>query len=69
MVDVVVANRGGGEGQIEVEVTARAHGGAIVRAEALATLRAHERIVVRVPIEGDVDRSRAPEVEVHYPVE
>jgi hypothetical protein len=67
--EVVVANQGGGEGQIEVEVVARAPSGEVVRGEAQATLRARETILVRVPLEGEVDRGQAPEVHLHYPVE
>ena len=68
VVDVVVENAGGGEGQVQVEATLRSAGGTVVRAEREVELHAHERILVRVPFDVPADDTYRTEVTAHYPV-
>jgi hypothetical protein len=68
VLEVVVENAGGGEGQVQVEATLRS-GDKVVRAEREVSLRAHERLLVSLPFEVAADGSYHPEVTARYPVD
>jgi hypothetical protein len=69
VVEAVIENTGGGEGEVEVEVTLHSGAGSVVRLKGDATLRAHERITVLLPAEVPADGSYRIEVTARYPVD
>ena len=69
VLEVVVENTGGGEGQVQVEATLRSADGPVVRAERDVELHAHERVLVHLPFAVTADGSYRPEVTVRYPVD
>jgi len=69
VLEVVVENAGGGEGQVQVEATLRSASGTVVRAEREVEMHAHERIVVTLPFEAAADGTYRAEVTARYPVD
>jgi hypothetical protein len=67
VIEAVVENIGGGEGQVHVEATLRSAGGTVVRAERDVEIQAHERLVVTLPFHVAADGSYRAEVSVSYP--
>ena len=69
VIEVVIENTGGGEGQVQVEATLRPAHGPVVRAERSLELHAHERVLVNLPLEVAADGSHRLEVTARYPVD
>jgi hypothetical protein len=69
VLEVLVENTGGGEGQVQVEATLRSAAGPSVRAEREVELHAHERVLVHLPFDVAADGSYRAEVTAHYPVD
>jgi hypothetical protein len=69
VVDVVVVNRGDGEGQVAVEVTLRAEGAVVARAEAMVELGPRERVAVPVALDTPLKASLSADVRARYPVD
>lgn len=69
VLEVVIENAGGGEGQVQVEATLRSASGTAVRAEREVEIHGHERIVVTLPFDVAADGSYRAEVTASYPVD
>lgn len=68
VLEVIVENSGGGEGEVQVEATLRSEG-AVVRAEQAVALRGHERVRVDLPFDVPADGSYRADVRARYPVD
>jgi hypothetical protein len=69
VVEAVVENTGGGEGEVLVEATLRSESAMVDRVDQAVTLRAHERVRVSIPMHVSPDGSYRVEVTVRYPVD
>ena len=69
VVEAVVENVGGGEGEVHVEATLRSDRDVVDRAYEDVALRAHERVRVRIPMHVAADTSYRLQVTVRYPVD
>jgi hypothetical protein len=69
VVEAVVENTGGGEGQVLVEATLRSDRAVVERADQEVALRPHERVRVHIPVHVAADASYRVEVTVRYPVD
>jgi hypothetical protein len=69
VVEAVVENTGGGEGEVRVEATLHSERDVVERAVQEVALRAHERVRVRIPMHVAADGSYRLEVTVSYPVD
>jgi hypothetical protein len=69
VVEAVVENAGGGEGQVLVEATLSMESEVVERADQEVALRPHERVRVRIPVHVAADGSYRLEVMVRYPVD
>jgi hypothetical protein len=69
VVEAVVENTGGGEGDVRVEATLRADGQVVGRVDREVTLRAHERVRVLIPVPVASGGSYQLEVTARYPVD
>jgi hypothetical protein len=68
VVEALIENTGGGEGQVAVEATLRS-GDAVLRAQREVELRGHERVLVHVPFDVAADGTYRAEVTARYPVD
>ena len=69
VVEAVVENTGGGEGEVRVEATLHSERDVVERAGQEVALRAHERVRVRIPMHVAADGAYRLEVTVRYPVD
>ena len=69
VVEAVVENAGGGEGEVQVEATLHSDREVVDRAHQDVALRAHERVRVRIPMHVTADASYRLQVTVRYPVD
>ena len=69
VVEAVVENAGGGEGEVQVEATLHSDREVVDRAHQDVALRAHERVRVRIPMHVAADASYRLQVTVRYPVD
>jgi hypothetical protein len=69
VVEAVVENTGGGEGQVVVEATLSSDHDVVERVDQEVTLRAHERVRVHIPVHAPADGSYRLEVTARYPVD
>jgi len=69
VVEAMVENTGGGEGQVLVEATLRSDRAVVARADQEVALRPHERVRVLIPVHVAADGSYRVEVTVRYPVD
>ena len=69
VVEAVVENTGGGEGQVLVEATLRTESEVVARADQEVALRPHERVRVHIHVHVAADGSYRVEVTVRYPVD
>jgi hypothetical protein len=68
IIEAVIENAGGGEGQVAVEVTLRSKGTVVERVEREVTMRPHERLTVLVPVHVATEGSYQAEVTARYPI-
>ena len=69
VVEAVVENAGGGEGEVLVEATLRSEGAPVERAHQEVMLRPRERVRVHLPVHVSADGSYRLEVTARYPVD
>jgi hypothetical protein len=69
VVEAVIENAGGGEGEVRVEATLHAENRAVERASQEVTLRPHERVRVLIPVHVAADGGYRLAVTARYPVD